>query len=196
MLFKTNCNYDLCITGLGNPGIQYDGTRHNAGFDAVEYIADKYGIEINKHRFKAVFGDGKINGKRVLLVKPQTFMNLSGEALRPLADFYKIPYDRIAVLSDDVSLPVGKLRIRKKGSAGGHNGLKSIIQMLGTEEFIRIRLGVGEKPRPDYDLAEWVLGKIPKDEKTAFDTALQKACLSVEEILASGVDNAMNKYNG
>ena len=184
------------IAGLGNPGLQYEKTRHNAGFMALEQLAAKYDISFTKHKFEAVFGDGTIAGKRVLLAKPQTYMNNSGRAVSALAAFYKIPPQRVLVLSDDISLDVGKIRVRRKGSAGGHNGLKDIIELLGTEEFARIKIGVGDRPDTDRDLADWVLGKVPKDEEEAFAAALEKAALAAVEVLRSGVDSAMNRYNG
>ena len=184
------------IAGLGNPGLQYEKTRHNAGFMALEQLAAKYDISFAKHKFEAVFGDGTIAGKRVLLAKPQTYMNNSGRAVSALAAFYKIPPQRVLVLSDDISLDVGKIRVRRKGSAGGHNGLKDIIELLGTEEFARIKIGVGDRPDADRDLADWVLGKVPKAEEEAFAAALEKAALAAVEVLRSGVDSAMNRYNG
>ena len=184
------------IAGLGNPGLQYEKTRHNAGFMALEQLAAKYDISFVKHKFEAVFGDGTIAGKRVLLAKPQTYMNNSGRAVSALAAFYKIPPQRVLVLSDDISLDVGKIRVRRKGSAGGHNGLKDIIELLGTEEFARIKIGVGDRPDADRDLADWVLGKVPKAEEEAFAAALEKAALAAVEVLRSGVDSAMNRYNG
>lgn len=184
------------IAGLGNPGLQYEKTRHNAGFMALEQLAAKYDISFTKHKFEAVFGDGTIAGKRVLLAKPQTYMNNSGRAVSALAAFYKIPPQRVLVLSDDISLDVGKIRVRRKGSAGGHNGLKDIIELLGTEEFARIKIGVGDRPDADRDLADWVLGKVPKAEEEAFAAALEKAALAAVEVLRSGVDSAMNRYNG
>ena len=158
---------EYLIVGLGNPGPKYNGTRHNAGFMALDALAEKLGTRVEKLQFKALTGDAVIGGKRVLLLKPGTFMNLSGQAVQEAAAFHKVPMDQVLVLMDDVSLPVGALRIRKKGSAGGHNGLKNIIYLTGRDDFPRVKIGVGEKPHPDYDLADWVLGKFsPEDAKT------------------------------
>ena len=147
------------IVGLGNPGEKYENTRHNVGFQVIDELAERQGRPVQRLKFKALTGLLTIGGEKALVMKPVTYMNLSGEAVRPAADFYKLPPERILVISDDVALAAGRLRIRAKGSAGGHNGLKSIIQHLGTDQFPRIRVGVGEKPHPDYDLADWVLGR-------------------------------------
>lgn len=183
------------IAGLGNPGKEYENTRHNVGFHVIDALADKYNISVLELKHKAMTGRGYINGQKVVLVKPLTYMNLSGESLRPVTDYYKIdPEEELIVISDDISLPPGQLRVRKKGSAGGHNGLKNIIKMLGTENFKRIRMGVGEKPK-GYDLADWVLGHFNKEEKAAVEEAAEKAVKAVEMILNDGVDAAMNEYN-
>ncbi|MBR4072579.1 MAG: aminoacyl-tRNA hydrolase [Clostridia bacterium] len=195
MIFKSK-TYDYLVVGLGNPGLQYENTRHNAGFMAIDRIAEKNGGEFNKHKFDSVFGECKIGSKRILILKPQTYMNLSGKAVVAAAAFYKIPADSIIVLFDDISLPVGKLRMRRKGSHGGHNGIKDIIELMGTDDLMRVKIGVGEKPSPDSDLKDWVLGKIPKEQKEEFEKALDKAALAVEEIVKRGIDSAMNKYNG
>ena len=184
------------IVGLGNPGEKYENTRHNVGFQVVEELAQRQNAPIQKLRFKALTNLLTIAGEKVLVMKPVTYMNLSGEAVRPAADFYKIPPDHVVVISDDTALPVGRLRIRKGGSAGGHNGLKSIIQHLGTEEFPRVRVGVGEKPHPDYDLADWVLGRFQGEDKKAMDQAVKRAADAVECLLKEGADRAMNKFNG
>lgn len=197
MIFKSgDSSCEWLIAGLGNPGLQYEGTRHNAGFAAADRIAAKFGCRFEKHRFDAVWGMCTVAGRRVLLAKPQTYMNLSGKAVAALSHFYKIPPERILVIFDDISLPVGRLRVRRRGSHGGHNGMKDIIELMGTEELARIKIGVGQKPRPDTDLKDWVLGKIPPEQMPAFGEAVEKACGAAEEILAHGVDSAMNRYNG
>ena len=178
------------VVCLGNPGDKYDGTRHNVGF----MVADEIG-EREQLKFKALTNTCELGGAKVLLMKPITYMNLSGEAVRQAADFYKVPAERVLVVSDDVSLPVGKLRIRLKGSAGGHNGLKSIIAHLGSESFPRLKIGVGEKPHPDYDLADWVLGKFAGEDKKAIDAAIKRAADAVEAIIRDGAEKAMGKFN-
>ena len=182
------------IIGLGNPGMKYAGTRHNIGFDAVTAIADKYNLSINNKNFKGVYADGHIAGEKVLLVQPQTFMNLSGECVREVADFYKLNPDEIIIICDDINLDVGRLRIRKKGSAGGHNGLKNIIAHLGTEEFPRIRVGVGEKTE-GWDLADYVLARFDKDSEPVIRDALANVVGAVETWISEGIDAAMNRYN-
>ena len=182
------------IIGLGNPGMKYAGTRHNIGFDAVTAIADKYNLSINNKKFKGVYADGHIAGEKVLLVQPQTFMNLSGECVREVADFYKLNPDEIIIICDDINLDVGRLRIRKKGSAGGHNGLKNIIAHLGTEEFPRIRVGVGEKTE-GWDLADYVLSRIGKEEFPVFREACEKAGDAARLIITEGIQAAQNRYN-
>ena len=182
------------IIGLGNPGMKYAGTRHNIGFDAVTAIADKYNLSINNKKFKGVYADGHIAGEKVLLVQPQTFMNLSGECVREVADFYKLNPDEIIIICDDINLDVGRLRIRKKGSAGGHNGLKNIIAHLGTEEFPRIRVGVGEKTE-GWDLADYVLARFDKDSEPVIREALANVVGAVETWISDGIDAAMNRFN-
>lgn len=196
MFFKNKTNDELwLVAGLGNPGPQYENTRHNAGFKTIDIFCSDNSIELNKKKFNAVFGEGKIKGIKVLAVKPQTFMNNSGEAVGKLARFYKIPNDRVIIISDDISLPVGKIRVRAKGSAGGHNGLKSIIAHLSSENFPRVKVGVGEKPHPDYDMIDWVLGKLPYDQLDTYNDALSRAAKAVEEVIVSDVPSAMNKFN-
>lgn len=184
------------ILGIGNPGKKYEGTRHNIGFIAMDYIETYFGIKINKIKHKALIGEGTIAGEKVILVKPQTYVNLSGESLRELCAFYKIPVENVIVICDDVSLDVGKIRIRRKGSDGGHNGLKSIIYQMKSDEFIRIKMGVGAPPE-HYDLADWVLGKFTKEEIAHMSKATD---VVVEEIipmiLTKGIDTAMNGFNG
>ena len=181
---------------LGNPGDQYDNTRHNVGFMVADQLGERYGLPIQKLKFKALTNIFTISGEKVLVMKPVTYMNLSGEAVRPAADFYKIPPEHILVISDDTALAPGRLRIRKGGSAGGHNGLKSIIQHLGTDQFPRIRVGVGKKPHPDYDLADWVLGKFQGEDKKAMQAAVERCADAVECYIKEGPDRAMNKFNG
>lgn len=186
---------EYMIVGLGNPGSKYEQTRHNAGFEAVDLLAKEYNFEIKKLKFHALVADEMIAGKRCLIMKPQTMMNLSGEAVYEAASYYNIPDENIIVLFDDISLDVGKLRVRRKGSAGGHNGIKSIINCLGSEDFPRVKIGVGKKPNPEYDLASWVLGKMSKELRPEYDKALSNAKDAAIEIIKSGVDNAMNKHN-
>lgn len=195
MLFKQNNTFEYLIVGLGNPGLQYEKTRHNAGFMALDILAEKCGCELSRHKFDSVFGEGKIGSHRVLLAKPQTFMNLSGKAVAALVAFYKIPLENVIILFDDISLDVGKIRLRRKGSAGGHNGIKDIIQLTGSENIPRVKIGVGQKPHPDYDLKDWVLGKIPKEQEKDFFTALENAAAAVEVIINQGMDAAMNRYS-
>ncbi len=197
MFFKKDKggSFDYLVAGLGNPGREYENTRHNAGFVAADMISDKFNISFSKSKFDALYGDGTVAGARVLVVKPQTYMNLSGTAVQKLSAFYKIPTDKIIIMHDDVSLDVGKIRIRRKGSAGGQKGLANIIQMLGTEEISRIKIGVGAKPHPDYDMKDWVLGKIPSEQEKDFKAACENAVKAVEEIIARGIDSAMNKYS-
>ena len=183
------------VVGLGNPGKEYTYNRHNAGFMCMDVICDKYRARVDKAKFKALVGECNIAGKHVLLMKPQTFMNNSGEAIREAADFYNVPAENIIVIFDDISIGVGKLRIRRKGSAGGHNGIKSVIEHLSTNEFPRIKLGVGEKPSPEYDLINWVLGNIPESDRKAMSEAYSNAADALEVMLSGDVDRAMNKYN-
>ena len=183
------------VVCLGTPGEKYDGPRHNVGFMVADEIGEREHIPIQKLKFKALTNTCELGGAKVLLMKPITYMNLSGEAVRQAADFYKVPAERVLVVSDDVSLPVGKLRIRLKGSAGGHNGLKSIIAHLGSESFPRLKIGVGEKPHPDYDLADWVLGKFAGEDKKAIDAAIKRAADAVEAIIRDGAEKAMGKFN-
>ena len=184
------------IVGLGNPGKQYDMTRHNIGFHTIDYIADKYGAKLTKLKFKAVYGEATISGEKVYLVKPQTYMNLSGDSVGEMAQFYKIPPENIIVINDDISLDVGRIRVRPKGSAGGHNGLKSIIYCLNSDTFPRVKMGVGAPKHEDYDLADFVLGRFTKEEIPVMEDAIVKAEKAVAEIIKNGVQSAMNKYNG
>ena len=183
------------IVGLGNPTNEYSGTRHNVGFDVIDAIADKYNIAVTERKNRAFCGKGIIEGQKVILAKPQTYMNLSGESVRGLVDFYKMDIGtEVIVIYDDVSLDVGQLRIRKKGSAGGHNGIKSIIQHLGTTEFLRIKVGVGEKPK-NYDLADYVLGHFSKAEKEIMSEGYQNATVAIKLMVTDEIDAAMNQFN-
>ncbi|MBE6820698.1 MAG: aminoacyl-tRNA hydrolase [Ruminococcaceae bacterium] len=186
---------EYLIVGLGNPGRQYELTRHNAGFLFADLLADKLSANINKIQFKSVTAAVELGGKKCLLMKPQTFMNNSGEAVKQAAAFYKIPPEKIIVVFDDISLPCGKLRIRRKGSAGGHNGIKSIIYHLNSDNFPRIKLGVGEKPHPDYELADWVLSNFKKDELPLLREAAEKACDAAELMVNGNTDKAMSNFN-
>ena len=184
------------IVGLGNPGSKYDGTRHNAGFRALDAYCAKSGQRIDRMKFKALVGEGQFGGKRVLFLKPQTFMNLSGEAVRDAAEFYKIPPERILVIFDDISLDVGRIRVRPKGSAGGQNGVKNIIYHLKSDAFPRVKIGIGAKPHPDYDLADWVLSKFQGEDADRIQSAAERAMEAAEEIVRSGVAAAAQKFNG
>ena len=184
------------VAGLGNPGEKYTFTRHNAGFLAIDYLTQTLGVKCDRAKFNALTCEAKIGNTRVLLMKPQTFMNASGDAISAAASFYKIPAESIIVISDDITLDVGKLRIRKKGSAGGHNGLKSIIERLGTDEFPRIKLGVGQKPHPDYDLVDWVLARIPKENEKSFFDVLTCMPEAIGLMLEGKLEKAMCDFNG
>ena len=182
------------IIGLGNPGMKYAGTRHNIGFDTVTALADKYNIKINNKKFNGLIGDGFIGGEKVLLVQPQTYMNLSGECVGQIADFFKIEPENLIVICDDINLDTGRLRIRAKGSAGGHNGLKNIIAHLGTEAFPRIRVGVGEKTE-GWDLADYVLARFSKDDEPVMREAIKNAVGAVETWISDDIGTAMNRFN-
>jgi PTH1 family peptidyl-tRNA hydrolase len=183
------------VVFLGNPGTKYNGTRHNVGFMTADVAERETGSRIDRLKFKALTAQCKLGGEQVLLMKPQTYMNLSGEAVKPAAQFYKIPPEHIIVVADDVSLPTGKLRIRTKGSAGGHNGLKNIIAQLGTDAFPRIKIGVGAPPHPDFDMADWVLGSFKNQDAEDIAKAVQRAFGAVETYISQGADRAMNLYN-
>ena len=192
---KPSGGVDYMIVGLGNPGSEYEATRHNAGFIVVDMLAEKLGCGLTKLKFKSLYGTADIGGKKCLILKPQTFMNNSGEAVRDAAAFYKIPAENIIVVSDDISLDVGRLRIRRKGSDGGHNGLKSIIYLLNSDNFARIKVGVGKKPHPDYDLAAWVLSRFKNDEVDDLKKAAENACDAIKLMVEGKTDMAMNKFN-
>lgn len=183
------------IVGLGNPTREYENTRHNIGFDVIDKLAQEFSITVLEKKHKALIGKGIINGQKVILAKPQTYMNLSGESVRELVDYYKVDEEtELLVIYDDISLDVGQLRIRKKGSAGGHNGIKNIIQHLGTDAFLRIKMGVGEKPK-GYDLADYVLGHFSKEERAIMDESAGKAIKAVELMVIDQIGEAMNLYN-
>ncbi len=183
------------IAGLGNPSAQYEGTRHNVGFDVIDRLSEKYNISVDSKKHKALVGKGVIAGQKVILAKPQTFMNLSGESIRSIVDYYKVdPELELLVIYDDISLDVGQLRIREKGSAGGHNGIKNIIANLGTQTFPRIKIGVGEKPK-GYDLADYVLGHFSKSERELMEEGYEEAANAVEMILSGDIGGAMSRYN-
>ena len=192
---KKSSNISWIIAGLGNPEPKYEITRHNAGFLAIDRIADNANVSIKKMKFHALIGEAELGGERCLLLKPLTYMNKSGEAIAEAMRYYQIPPERVLILFDDISLDPGKLRIRQKGSAGGHNGIKSIIEMTKSSDFPRIKIGVGKKPHPDYDLADWVLSKFKKDELPLMDEAFTNAADAAAMIVSGSVDRAMNRYN-
>ena len=183
------------IAGLGNPGAEYEHTRHNVGFAALDALAADCGTRIDRARFHALVGEAVLGGTRVLLMKPTTFMNCSGEAVQEAMHFYKLPPERLIVLCDDISFEPGVLRIRRRGSHGGHNGLKNIIAQLGSEEFCRIKIGVGKKPRPDYDLVDWVLGRLPQDDRQRIAARFADIRDALTLCTAGDIDGAMNKYS-
>lgn len=183
------------IVGLGNPGRQYEATRHNMGFDVIDRLVEEYRIPQGGVKFNAMYGKGIIGGQQALLMKPLSYMNLSGGPVRDMVNYFKIdPETEMIVIYDDIDLDPGQLRIRKQGSAGGHNGIKDLIQKLGTQKFVRIRIGVGAKPK-DWDLADYVLGRFPSEDRKLVDEAQERACKAVETILSSGADAAMNEFN-
>ncbi len=188
-------SHDYIVVGLGNPGKEYENTRHNSGFRAVDFISKKFGINFDKSKFKSLVGQGTICSKTVLFLKPQTYMNLSGQAVIEAMNFYKVSSERIILIFDDISLPIGKIRIRKSGSHGGQNGVKNIISLSGTDKFPRIKIGVGEKPNPHWDLSDWVLSKFSKDEACTVDECLSFVCKAVEMIVDGKIDYAMNEFN-
>ncbi len=196
MLFKRPSGVNWILVFLGNPGQKYADSRHNVGFMTAQVLEKRLGVRIDRLRFKALTAQAVLGGEKVLLMKPQTYMNLSGEAVQPAAAFYKVPPERVLVVSDDVSLPLGRLRIRASGSAGGHNGLKSIISRLGTEAFPRVKVGVGAPPNPDYDLADWVLSGFHGQDAKVIAETTERAADALESILSEGIDRAMSKFNG
>ena len=199
MLFgkrKTDGGVQWLVVCLGNPGGKYENTRHNAGFLVADALSARHHVSVNRLKNRALTGLLDLDGQKALVMKPMTYMNLSGEAVGPTARFYKIPADHVLVVSDDTDLPLGKLRVRRSGSAGGHNGLKSIIAHLGTDQFPRIKLGVGKKPHPDYDMADWVLSRFQGEDKKVMDAAAETAADAVECFILHGADQAMNQFNG
>ncbi|MGI6498515.1 MAG: aminoacyl-tRNA hydrolase [Oscillospiraceae bacterium] len=193
---KTEPKEWFLIVCLGNPGARYAQTRHNVGFRVADRLAERCRVPVRKLKFKSLYAELLLGGKSAVLLKPQTFMNLSGEAVREAAGFYKIPMERILVVTDDTSLPPGRLRVRGKGSAGGHNGLKSIISCMGGDTFPRIKIGVGAPPHPEYDWADWVLGTFSAQEQKEVEHAVSLAADAVEVILQKGVEEGMNRFNG
>lgn len=194
MFFQKKPNIQWLVVGLGNPGDKYENTRHNIGFMVADALAESKNLPIQRLRHKALTQTIPFDSCSALLMKPITYMNLSGEAVRQAADYYNIPPERILVLSDEVAFPIGTLKISKKGSAGGHNGLKNIIHHLGTQDFPRIRVGVGDKPHPDYDMADWVLGKFTKEDK--IQDQVERVCQAVTTVIDQGFDPAMAKFHG
>lgn len=192
---KTSGPVEYMIVGLGNPDSKYQNTRHNAGFLAVDRIAEKAAVSVDRLKYKALTAVATIEGKRVLLMKPQTYMNNSGEAVQEAMGFYKIPAEKVLIIFDDISLDVGKMRIRRKGSHGGHNGIKSIVQLCGSEDFPRIKVGVGKKPHPDYDLADWVLSRFSDQERNDLSPVFDNSWESAKLFLNGQLDKAMNQYN-
>ena len=198
MFFKKSVStgpIDFVIVGLGNPGKKYEGTRHNAGFAAVEALAEQLDVRVNRVKFKSLCGEASVDGKKILLLMPQTFMNNSGEAVREALSFYKLPPEKCVVICDDITLDVGKIRIRRKGSDGGQRGMRSIITLCGSEQFPRIKIGVGQKPHPDYDLAAWVLSRFSKDEAPLLVKAATDAAKAALLIANDQMDKAMNDFS-
>ena len=196
MLFSKAPACGWLVVGLGNPGLNYARTRHNVGFRAVDALAEKLGVKIDRARFRGLTAQASAGGEKLLLLKPQTFMNNSGLSVMDAARFYKLPPERVLVLFDDISLPVGRLRIRADGSAGGHNGIKSIIQELGSQDFPRVKIGVGTKPNPEYDLAAWVLSTFSASEEKALAVSLKNAADAALSIIDNGVPETANRFNG
>lgn len=193
---KKSSSLDWILVCLGNPGDQYENTRHNVGFLTADALGERLNKPIQRLKFKALTNTVEYGGAKVLVMKPTTYMNLSGEAVREACQFYKLPPERVLVVCDDVSLPVGKLRLRRNGSAGGHNGLRSIIGQLHSDQFPRLKIGVGQKPHPDYDLADWVLGKFPREDRKTVDASVERALDAIECVFSKGIDKAMSQYNG
>ncbi len=196
MLFSKKSGGEFLIVGLGNPGSKYWNTRHNVGFAALDALAQELNIPVNRVKFQGLTGQGSLEGQKLILLKPTTYMNLSGQSVKAAASFYRIPPERILVLFDDISLEPGRLRIRKSGSAGGHNGVKSIIACLGSQEFPRVKIGVGAKPHPDYDLADWVLSVFPYDLREAMADTYRRAAQAAITVVTQGPDAAANRFNG
>ena len=195
-MFKKSNSENWLIVGLGNPGREYEKTRHNAGFRALDILADQLGVKVDKLKFQGLYAQTNYNGTKVFLLKPQTYMNLSGRSVLQLSAYFNIPPQRIIVMFDDISLEPGRLRIRPNGSAGGHNGIKSIIQEVGSQEFPRVKIGVGAKPNPEYDLANWVLSTFTANEEKALQISLENAAKAALAIIDKGVPEAANRFNG
>lgn len=193
---KKSSSLDWILVCLGNPGDAYENTRHNVGFAAADALGERLNKPIQRLKFKALTNVVEYGGAKVLIMKPTTYMNLSGEAVREACQFYKLPPERVLVVCDDVSLPVGKLRLRRNGTAGGHNGLRSIIGQLHSDQFPRVKIGVGQKPHPDYDMADWVLGKFSKEDRKTIDATIERALDAIECTFSKGIDQAMSRYNG
>ena len=194
MLFRKS-TIDWIVVGLGNPGSQYEGTRHNAGFMALDVLAGRLGAKVTRVRFRSLCAEAELDGRRVLLLKPQTYMNNSGEAVREAMRFYRIPPEQVLVLLDDITLPVGGVRVRRKGSDAGQRGMRSIIGLTGSDQFPRVKIGVGEKPHPDYDLAKWVLSRFTEEERPRLAEAVSTAADAAALIAQDRVDEAMNRYS-
>ena len=192
---KFSSSVEYMVVGLGNPDKKYENTRHNTGFICLDNVAEKFGANVNRIKFKSLVGECTIDGKKVLLMKPQTYMNNSGQAVVEAMNFYKIPAENVVLIFDDISLDVGKMRIRRKGSDGGQNGVKNIIYLSGKDTFPRIKVGIGKKPHPDYDLAKWVLSKFSSDEIKLIDQMADNCCVALPYILEGNVDKAMNLFN-
>ena len=196
MFFSKKPGGEFLVVGLGNPGSKYWNTRHNVGFAALDALADKLHVKVDRVKFQALMGQGELEGHKLILLKPTTYMNLSGQAVQAAARFYKIPPERILVMFDDISLEPGRLRVRKNGSAGGHNGIKSIISCIGSQDFPRVKIGVGAKPHPDYDLADWVLSTFPYDQREAMDETYRRAAEAAITVITQGPEAAANRFNG
>ncbi len=188
-------NIDYILVGLGNPGKEYEKTRHNIGFMALDFVSKKLGVDFNTQKFKSCYGVGNFGDKKVILLKPQTFMNLSGQAVVLLMSFYKVPSENVILIYDDISLPVGKMRIRKQGSHGGHNGVKNIVELSGTKNFPRIKIGVGDKPNEHWDLSDWVLSKFGKNEMDLIENNMPKVYDALSLMTQEKIDQAMNDFN-
>lgn len=192
---RFSSSIEYMVVGLGNPDKKYDNTRHNTGFICLDRVAEKFGANVSRIKYKSLVGEGSVSGKKVLFMKPQTYMNLSGQAVVEAMNFYKIPAENVVLIFDDISLDVGKMRIRRKGSDGGQNGVKNIIYLSGKDTFPRIKVGIGKKPHPDYDLAAWVLSKFKGDEIKQIDKMAENCCQAVELIINGNIDRAMNLFN-
>ena len=196
MLFSKKPGGEYLVVGLGNPGSTYWNTRHNVGFAALDALAEQLHAKVDRVKFQGLTGQAELEGRKLILLKPTTYMNLSGQSVQAAARFYKIPPERILVMFDDISLEPGRLRVRKNGSAGGHNGVKSIISCIGSQEFPRVKIGVGAKPHPDYDLADWVLSTFPYDQRQAMEETYKRAAEAAITVITQGPEAAANRFNG